>query len=173
MTFKPVIIESPYAGCVPLNKAYLQGCILHCLANGETPYASHQMLTDALDDTDPRSRELGIRAGLDMRSFLVEHGATVAYYTDLGWSNGMTAASSPLLANSVYRKLFDGAFPPIATLACEDLAFARCFESARISETEQSPLGQLLRAAALYNLPRFDIPPTLPGYLPVRFTDPL
>ena len=89
----PTIIESPYAGLVPLNRAYLQACIRDSLSRGETPYASHQMLTDALDDGDPEQRELGIKAGLDMRKHLIEGcRAIVVFYTDLGWSPGMLRA---------------------------------------------------------------------------------
>lgn len=58
-----VIIESPYAGDVERNKKYLQRCIRFCLRNGESPYASHQMLTEALDDNDPIQRHAGIAAG--------------------------------------------------------------------------------------------------------------
>lgn len=90
---KPVIIESPFKGWVSLNKAYLQACIRDTLNRGETPYASHQMLTDALDDGNPEERELGISAGLDLRTILLRDKETiVAYYTDLGWSSGMKRA---------------------------------------------------------------------------------
>ncbi len=88
----PVVIESPFAGDVCLNRAYLQACIRDCLRRGETPYASHQQLTWALDDTVPEERELGISAGLDMRDFIRAHGGQSAYYVDLGWSSGMTRA---------------------------------------------------------------------------------
>ena len=90
----PCIIESPWAGCVPLNRAYLEACIRDSISRGETPYASHKMLTDALDDLNPEERKTGIQAGLDLRQQLIEKcGAVVAYYTDLGWSSGMKAAA--------------------------------------------------------------------------------
>jgi hypothetical protein len=89
---KPVVIESPYAGCVPLHKAYLQACIRDCLSRGETPYASHQMLTEALDDNVPEDRELSISSGLSMRDFIFLHGGYAVYYADLGWSSGMQRA---------------------------------------------------------------------------------
>jgi hypothetical protein len=41
----PVILESPYAGHVHRNKAYLQLCIRDCIARGEAAFASHQMYT--------------------------------------------------------------------------------------------------------------------------------
>jgi hypothetical protein len=90
---KPVIIESPYAGCVALHEAYLQACIRDCLRRNETPYASHQMLTKALNDLVPEERELGISAGLAMRDLLgTMLDALSAFYVDLNWSSGMNRA---------------------------------------------------------------------------------
>jgi len=86
---KPCIIESPYAGDVARNKAYLKTCIKLCIAHNKTPYASHQMLTDALDDMTPEERELGLSAGWAMTEALIGIGATVLFFTDLGWSPGM------------------------------------------------------------------------------------
>lgn len=93
-----VIIESPYAGAKesPLgaqidlqeNKLYLNRCIRDCVLRAETPYASHKMLTDSLDDNDAVERELGIRAGLDWRRVASER----IFYVDRGWSSGMFAA---------------------------------------------------------------------------------
>lgn len=80
-----VILESPFAGDVEANKAYLRRCIRDCLARGESPFASHQMFTDALADTDPAERERGIAAGL-VWGLVAE--ATVVY-TDNGISVGM------------------------------------------------------------------------------------
>jgi hypothetical protein len=85
---KPCVIESPFAGDVPRNKAYLQACIRDCLMRGETPYASHQMLTEALDDNVPEQREQGMAAGWAMRETI----GFVAFYVDLGWSGGMKGA---------------------------------------------------------------------------------
>lgn len=65
---KLVIIESPYKGDVERNKLYLRACIRDCINRGESPYASHRMLTDALDDTDPVERAIGIKAGLSWRN---------------------------------------------------------------------------------------------------------
>lgn len=93
---KPVVIESPFAGDTRRNKAYLQAAILDCLRRGETPYASHQMLTDALDDNIPEQRELGINAGFAMRDLLVSQGATVAFYIDHGMSSGMLRSKKTL-----------------------------------------------------------------------------
>ena len=104
---KLVIIESPYKGKTPedleRNKRYLRSCIRDCINRGESPYASHRMLTDALDDNDPVERTLGIEAGLAWRNAFrlawrddtpnrVFHRVTPIFYLDLGWSNGMECA---------------------------------------------------------------------------------
>lgn len=83
-----VAIESPFSGDVERNRRYLQACIRDCLRRGETPYASHQMLTDALDDLIPEQRAQGIEAGLAMAATLERR----VFYVDLGWSGGMNAA---------------------------------------------------------------------------------
>lgn len=82
-----VIIESPYAGNVALNLAYVRAAMKDCLLRGEAPYASHALYTQlgVLDDTIPEQRTLGIEAGFAWRS--VAH-ATV-FYVDLGYSSGM------------------------------------------------------------------------------------
>lgn len=82
-----MILESPYAGEVARNKRYLQRCILDCLRRDESPYALHQMLTEALNDLDPAERTIGINAGFAWRSAA---SATVVY-EDYGISRGMAA----------------------------------------------------------------------------------
>ena len=92
-----VIIESPYAGDIEGNKAYLQACIRYALSLGLTPYASHQMLTEALQDAIPEQRNLGIFAGFAMRDLLLSTGRAVVWFcTDRGWSKGMLAAKENL-----------------------------------------------------------------------------
>jgi len=83
-----VTIESPYAGEIDRNNAYLDMCILDCIHRGETPYASHRMLTSALDDDKKEERELGIKAGLAMSRIMDKR----VFYTDLGFSSGMEKA---------------------------------------------------------------------------------
>ena len=96
----PIIIESPFKGedgspeTYARNAQYLQWCILDCLRRGETPYASHQMLTHALDDRIEEERRIGIEAGLAMRRFFPKR----AFYLDFGWSEGMK------LAHALYEK---------------------------------------------------------------------
>jgi hypothetical protein len=90
-----VCIESPYAAPTPegiaRNRRYLDACILDCVRRGETPYASHKMLTDALNDADAEAREMGIVAGFQMREVLaIRHSRLVTVeYVDLGISRGM------------------------------------------------------------------------------------
>lgn len=82
---KLVILESPYGGDVARNKLYLQYCIRDCLSRGESPYASHQMLTEALRDAIPEEREQGLKAG-----FAWHHQAQYSVvYQDFGISDGM------------------------------------------------------------------------------------
>lgn len=89
-----VVIESPFRADEVLGytedeaRAYLGEAILDCLARRESPYASHQMLTTVLDDSDDRDRHVGIAAG--ERFHLICD--AVAFYIDLGWSKGMIAA---------------------------------------------------------------------------------
>ncbi len=82
---KRVIIESPYKGDVARNKLYLQACIRDSLSRGESPYASHQMLTSALDDAKADERAHGMLAGV----VWYECAELVAVYTDFGISSGM------------------------------------------------------------------------------------
>ncbi len=93
---KPVIVESPFKPAGHLTREtldrHLDACLLDCISRGETPYASHQMLTRCLDDTVPEQREQGIACGLDMARFLARHGASWVFYVDYGMSKGMQEA---------------------------------------------------------------------------------
>ena len=83
----PVILESPYAGDVEGNLAYLRACIRDCLLRGEAPFASHGLYTQpgVLDDTVPAEREAGILAGFVWRPLAVK----TVLYLDRGISGGM------------------------------------------------------------------------------------
>lgn len=83
----PVILESPFAGDVDRNLAYLRAAMRDCLLRGEAPFASHGLYTQpgVLDDTIPAEREHGIQAGFAWRSVA----AKTVFYIDLGWSRGM------------------------------------------------------------------------------------
>jgi hypothetical protein len=86
-TYRLVVIESPFAGDVTTNLAYLRAAMKDCLRRGEAPYASHALYTQpgVLDDTIPEEREHGIKAGFAWRQVAQ---ATVVYQ-DLGISRGM------------------------------------------------------------------------------------
>lgn len=83
-----IIIESPYAGDVARNMAYAHECVRDCLNRGESPYASHIMLTTATDDTIPEQRRVGIDAGLCWAT----RADAIAVYTDHGITPGMAYA---------------------------------------------------------------------------------
>jgi len=83
-----VVIESPYAGDIDMNMEYLADAIRDCVLRGEAPYASHLMMTKALDDDVPAERETGIACG-HMWAAIADK---VVVYEDLGISPGMRAS---------------------------------------------------------------------------------
>lgn len=87
---RKVVVESPYAGDVEANVAYARACVADCLSRGESPIASHLLLTQpgVLDDNDPNERMAGIDAG---HAWLPLADAVV-FYTDRGMSRGMQMA---------------------------------------------------------------------------------
>lgn len=100
------IIESPYAGNVDRNLAYLRACLRDSLLRGEAPFASHGLYTQpgVLDDDKADERRLGMEAGWAwMRA-----AEQVAVYTDLGVSGGMQAGidlARSLSKPMAYRQL--------------------------------------------------------------------
>jgi hypothetical protein len=82
-----VIIESPFAGAITQNVAYLRACMFDCIHRGEAPFASHALYTQpgVLRDGVPEERKLGIEAGFEWRA--AAHKTVV--YTDLGMTEGM------------------------------------------------------------------------------------
>lgn len=83
----PVILETPYAGDIEGNIAYLRACMRDCLLRGEAPFASHGLYTQpgVLRDEVPEEREHGIQAGFAWRSVA----SKTVVYTDRGISRGM------------------------------------------------------------------------------------
>lgn len=83
-----VIIESPYAGDVERNIAYLRAALRDSLMRGEAPYASHGLYTQpgVLDDNDPQERSHGMNAGFAWGDVA----DVVVVYTDLGITKGMS-----------------------------------------------------------------------------------
>jgi hypothetical protein len=84
-----VIIESPFAGDVGTNVAYLRRCMFDCIHRGEAPFASHALYTQpgVLRDGIPEERKLGIEAGFAWRDVAEK----TVVYTDLGITSGMRA----------------------------------------------------------------------------------
>jgi hypothetical protein len=108
-TFTLVQIESPVNAPtiegIEENLKYLSKCILDCLKQTESPYASAMMLAsrpDLLDDNHPESRTKGIAAGFSFIPFT----AKTVVYLDRGLSRGMKAGieyAKHLLHPVVYR----------------------------------------------------------------------
>jgi hypothetical protein len=101
-----VVVESPFAGDIEANLKYARACLRDCLMRGESPVASHLLLTQEgiLDDADPIERAVGINAG---HAWM--HGAhAVVVYSDRGISPGMQAGIRSAAFHGLeveYRKL--------------------------------------------------------------------
>lgn len=106
------IVESPFAGKGETkrlrdiqtlrNTVYARACMHDSLERGEAPLASHLLYTQAgiLDDTKIEERIKGMEAGYEWMRAMANDGRfaedalkpVVAFYTDLGWSEGMNEA---------------------------------------------------------------------------------
>lgn len=82
---KLVTVESPYAGDVEANEAYLKECLIDSSLRGEAPFASHGFYTTYLDDTNPAERKLAMESGFEW----LKATDIVAVYVDRGISSGM------------------------------------------------------------------------------------
>ena len=81
-----VIVESPYKGDdLNGNLDYARRCMFHSLQLGESPFLSHLLYTQVLDDNVPEDREMGLMLA---RSWY-EVADMCAVYTDRGISDGM------------------------------------------------------------------------------------
>ncbi len=89
-----VLIESPLAGDVEANVAYARRAMRSCLEQGEAPIASHLLYTQALDDTVPEDRALGMEAGWAWLPVV----DAVVVFEDRGISGGMKAGIERALA---------------------------------------------------------------------------
>jgi hypothetical protein len=87
LAFTRVIIESPYQGELERNERYLAEAMQDCLMRGESPYASHRMLTmkGVLNDAVAAEREYGMLAGFAWR----ECAHLTVFYIDYGYTLGM------------------------------------------------------------------------------------
>ena len=80
-----VIIESPYTGDLRRNVGYARECLWDSLLHQESPFASHLLYTQVLDDKIPEQREMGLWLALAW----YDAADLCAVYTDLGISDGM------------------------------------------------------------------------------------
>tara|TARA_R110000822_G_scaffold11497_5_gene41987 strand:- start:142 stop:528 length:387 start_codon:yes stop_codon:yes gene_type:complete len=88
-----VIIESPYSSGKPvpnwevsyLNIEYARSCLLDSLNRGESPFASHLLYTQVLDDRNSDQRKMGMTLALAW----YEVADLCAVYIDRGISEGM------------------------------------------------------------------------------------
>ncbi len=80
-----VIIESPYRGDIVKNTAYAQKAMLDCLKRGESPFASHLLYTQVLNEDDHNERQLGMEAGWEWFGSVDK----VVVYMDHDISSGM------------------------------------------------------------------------------------
>lgn len=87
---KLISIESPYAGDVARNEAYARAAMRFVLEEGHSPYASHLLITQVLDDTDPEQRARGIAAGIEMGNSCDERWL----FWDFGMTPGMELAAT-------------------------------------------------------------------------------
>lgn len=84
-----VVIESPYAADTETelqkNIDYAKEALLDSLNRLESPFASHLLYTQVLNDKDPIQRQQGIQAGISY----YEKVDLCAVYGDKGISKGM------------------------------------------------------------------------------------
>lgn len=107
---RQVQLESPFGAPtregIITNVAYALLAMRDSLYRGESPFASHLLYTQMLDDTDPTERKMGIDQGL----VIADNADLTAVYTDLGISRGMEfgiAHAEQDLRPIVYRKLYE------------------------------------------------------------------
>lgn len=109
-----VIVESPFRADNEAdfhrNLTYLDLCLRDSILRSESPYASHKLIPGALDDVDPAERDLGIKCGYAWW----RAASLIAYYVDLGWSNGMIQSfrhSKTYNIRVTMRSLYDANSP--------------------------------------------------------------
>ena len=85
---KTVCIESPLSGDFARNIKYARMALRYCLDHGVSPFASHLLYTQVLNDEVMVHRELGMAAGFAMGDLCDERW----FFTDFGMSTGMLMA---------------------------------------------------------------------------------
>lgn len=99
-----IMIESPFAGDIPRNTEYAKRALKDSLNRGESPFASHLLYPQVLDDAILTERERGLAAGMDW----LDACDGVAVYQDYGVSPGMKRAIRRAKLKEkllVYRKI--------------------------------------------------------------------
>lgn len=88
-SLRRVVVETPYRATLERtteqHRLYLTHALRDCVMRQESPYASHGLLIEALDDDDPVERALGMKCGWAW----AEKADAVVIYCDLGVSPGM------------------------------------------------------------------------------------
>ncbi len=121
------IIESPLGRrvdgtpCTPQelaeNLVYARACMADSLRRGESPYGSHLLYPQCLDDAKPEERQRGMEAGFDwgQAAAIVNEqrpgSAFAAVYVDRGLTPGMLQGIARHMANGlpiVERRLGGG-----------------------------------------------------------------
>lgn len=87
-----VMLESPFraddVSIFSRNRDYLSRCLKDSISRGESPFASHAIYPQVLDDSLATERKRGIEMGYDW----MEVADAVVIYADYGFSEGMTKA---------------------------------------------------------------------------------
>ena len=102
-----VVIESRYRAHTKFelrrNLAYARALVEHVTMRGDSPVASHLLITQSLDDRDPEQRKRGIEAGLALLRVADVH----AFGIDLGVSDGMRGAMVRAKESVDWGKLYE------------------------------------------------------------------
>ncbi len=80
-----VIIESPYAGDISVNRRFARACIRDSISREEAPLASHLLYPQCFPNQSPETRRTGIDAG---QAWIIAADALVVYI-NLGITSGM------------------------------------------------------------------------------------
>lgn len=117
---KLVIVETPYFNEDPAimqaNIEYARACMADCLIRRESPFLSHLLYTQIMDDRNTDLRALGIDAGLDWGKVADE----TIVYTDRGISKGMQYGIERAIADLrpiTYRSLYKDHAQPTDAVA--------------------------------------------------------
>lgn len=104
-----VIVESPFAGDMNANREYAIAACADCFRRGETPFASHLLYPQILDELKPEEREQGITAGYQFWPLA----GKIVFYMDRGMSPGMAKARDRALleGKTFTSRWIKGSFP--------------------------------------------------------------